>query len=604
MNVIPLLVCLTPVGPVALDVLTVDDDGGADFTSLQSAVDAAGNGDTIRVAAGSYAGFHVSGKTLTVAAEDGAFVELLSSSTISGASSARPFVLQGLRLGSDDVPVALSAEQGQALRFEGSSAELRVEDCVFEAGFFTPPFSDVDGRPGLEGSGEALVLVHSTLRGAGAGSESAQSGPGLAWEGSSLVAMDSTLIGGRGTFGGGYPYGTQGGNGGEFDGSLLFLAECRAEGGEGANGIFNACEYGGEGGNGFVHTGGTPRLRASALVAGPGGICSGCGFLTNICSYGGGPPSGIQLISDVPPLQVQGPGPDFTTLRFVGPGAPLSIDTMGLPGDDVWLLLSTEAEVSLDPLHDSPYLVSAGTPMAGPGWIYLGVADSGGWLSASVPPPAGPGGLTEYPVYAQTIHATASTGALRFGPARTITVESPTTTGTLFCFGNGVDPNGCNDCLCGNNAPAGSRGGCANGAGRFARLRAFGTPSLANETLRFDLTGAPAFVSARLASAENALPQMGPCPVGSGVSPSPGLDGMRCVGSALRRHGIRGTDSEGRSINPWGPPSATPPNGFAAQSGFVAGQTRHFQAFVREDPNFACGLGQNSSNAITVQFVP
>ena len=47
-------VCVMGAGVGAAAVITVDDSGGADFTSIQAAVDAASEGDTIEVASGTY----------------------------------------------------------------------------------------------------------------------------------------------------------------------------------------------------------------------------------------------------------------------------------------------------------------------------------------------------------------------------------------------------------------------------------------------------------------------------------------------------------------------------------------------------------------------
>ena len=52
-------------------VITVDDSGGADFTSIQAAVDAAGDGDTIEVRSGTYVENVDVGKRLTIISASG-----------------------------------------------------------------------------------------------------------------------------------------------------------------------------------------------------------------------------------------------------------------------------------------------------------------------------------------------------------------------------------------------------------------------------------------------------------------------------------------------------------------------------------------------------
>ncbi len=174
-----------------------------------------------------------------------------------------------------------------------------------------------------------------------------------------------------------------------------------------------------------------------------------------------------------------------------------------------------------------------------------------------------------------------------------------------YCFGDGGNGMGCTDCPCGNNAPSGSGGGCLNSASTSAVLASSGAASVANDTLRFQVTDANTSTFGVLTSGVNQLPAMGPCPVGSGIQ-STTLDGLRCIGGGLVRHGTRATDANGDAgvtNNGWGPPSG-PAGGLLAQGGFASGQTRHFQCFYRESAALVCMTGQNTTNAVTVVVGP
>ena len=200
--------------------------------------------------------------------------------------------------------------------------------------------------------------------------------------------------------------------------------------------------------------------------------------------------------------------------------------------------------------------------------------------------------------YMDMIHGTCSgyrvflQDASQFGP------------GEDFCFGDGGTGT-CTPCPCFNEAPTAAKGGCENSSGTSARLVGSGTASVTNDSLRFDLTGANPSTFAVLISAANQLPQSGTCAPGSGVQ-SPVLDGLRCVGGALLRHGTRpiaADGSVGATTNPWGPP-AGPAGGLIAQGGFTSGQTRNFQVFYREFATLGCMTGQNTSNGYSVQMLP
>ena len=180
-----------------------------------------------------------------------------------------------------------------------------------------------------------------------------------------------------------------------------------------------------------------------------------------------------------------------------------------------------------------------------------------------------------------------------------------------FCNGDGGDQLGCTNCPCGNEAPIGTVGGCLNSFGSSAVLLPSGLPDVTNaaDTLHFNVAGATTNSFGLLVSGADRLTNNpnNPCFLqnpGSGVL-SIALDGLRCVGNGVIRHGTRATDgfgSIGFNNSGWGPPNA-PLSGIGITNGFLAGQTRHFQVFYRETASLGCNTGQNTTNAVSVTFL-
>lgn len=201
------------------------------------------------------------------------------------------------------------------------------------------------------------------------------------------------------------------------------------------------------------------------------------------------------------------------------------------------------------------------------------------------------------------------------GVARVVLIDRDPMENPEFCYGDGGNGAGCTDCPCDNNAPAGTIGGCLNESSQSARLYMSGVPSVAMDTLRFEMTGGNPGTFSMLTSADNRLPasMANPCFGLNTGAKSTVYNGLRCVGGELRRHGLRPMDANGDvgiTNNGWGPPSG-PAVGLIQFGRFVAGQTRHFQGVYREGiPAFPttgsvlCDRGQNTTQAITVTFLP
>ncbi len=176
---------------------------------------------------------------------------------------------------------------------------------------------------------------------------------------------------------------------------------------------------------------------------------------------------------------------------------------------------------------------------------------------------------------------------------------------TTFCNGDGGDQMGCTDCACGNNTPVGTVGGCLNSNNTGAQILASGLPSASNDSLRIEASGVNPGSLAVLTSGDNALPNFGVCPPGSGITAIT-FDGLRCIGGNFKRHGNRPSDGNGDvgvTNNGWGGVNG-PNGGLIAHGGFVAGQTKHYAIIYRELPDMVCLTGLNTSNGVSVTFQP
>ncbi len=209
------------------------------------------------------------------------------------------------------------------------------------------------------------------------------------------------------------------------------------------------------------------------------------------------------------------------------------------------------------------------------------------------------------------LHGSATSGTCGAGPnpirvnaAAALAAGKPF---EYFCFGDGGNQMGCSDCPCGNNAVIGERGGCTNSVGGSARLHASGVPRVSTDSLHLVASELPNGSATLLISGANRLPANPASPCFAFASGIANIgNGLRCTGGSLKRHGIRFSDSGGfigDSNAGWGGNDA-PAAGLIAQGGFAAGQTRHFQAFYRDNPHATCTNGLGTTQAVSTTFAP
>jgi hypothetical protein len=111
------------------DVIVVDDSGGADFTQIQPAIDAALDGDTILVKPGNYPSFTINAKALTVIGEAGALPSV--NATVLIANVAEGQVVSLARLTVKGVSTGLAAQGAKALRVLNCAGPVRAVQCEF-----------------------------------------------------------------------------------------------------------------------------------------------------------------------------------------------------------------------------------------------------------------------------------------------------------------------------------------------------------------------------------------------------------------------------------------------------------------------------------------
>ncbi len=146
--------------------------------------------------------------------------------------------------------------------------------------------------------------------------------------------------------------------------------------------------------------------------------------------------------------------------------------------------------------------------------------------------------------------------------------------GRGYCFGDGTGT----PCPCANSA--GPHEGCRNSSGFGGRLRPAGELGPAPASLRM--------VADRLLPGQPVLLFRGGNAVNGGNGAVFG-DGLRCVGGAVVRLGVRIPDASGRAQWDLGSVLAPPP-----------GQFLRYQGWFRDPPS-PCGTGFNLTNGVELQ---
>ena len=324
-------VLLSSAPALRAQVLTVANTGPADFTSIRAAIDAAPEGATILVRAGTYnegGTFEVIDKELVVTGEAGASVRLVNCTLVaSDLSAGKTLVLRGLTF----APMPLT----EALVVDDCQGTVWLEDSIFEGG--TPQI--IGGAAAVRVEDGLLVAARSTIAALQPNSAS-NPVPGLLARRATVHLFETQVTGGRG--------GTSGqsiGIGGVgvhlVEGSFLFTASSTIQGGPGgtAGNSFFGCTglTSGMGGTGLVVQGlSEAHLLGTTVAGGPGGIVFGT------CTVG---PSGEPSeIVDGTLDSVLWPQHGFAVTSPVRASSGGTASFRGVPGEFAWYLFSDSAQ--------------------------------------------------------------------------------------------------------------------------------------------------------------------------------------------------------------------------------------------------------------------
>ena len=340
------LVCASSLG-LAGGVRIVESSGTQNFASIQAAVDAAPDGAVLLVGEGTYSGFDVAGKSLSIFGAPGAAVSVQGTVVVS-ADAGRTVVIRGLSVQPPDE----SALPGLSASGEGF---LRFEDCTFHGADFDDVIYCYFGGPGRAGpagaevSGcpriafERCVLIGgrgqdnddafeygcaTSLQGGGHG------GPGLFAQGSDVALYDCALSGSEG--GGATWEAGAGGAGAELDATSVYASATSFAGGWGGQHYtFPVCYSAGGPGCTLANGSAVASVGSSFSGGSGGGVQPDCfNSLVSAPTVEGGSPT-----------LIPGSARTSTIAQSVqGDASTWSVSFQSAPGDRNFLLLATRPE--------------------------------------------------------------------------------------------------------------------------------------------------------------------------------------------------------------------------------------------------------------------
>lgn len=329
---------------LAGQVLIVDDDGPADYANIQSAVTAAFQDATILVRPGSYGGFSVDNKSISIV----------------GTGATRP-VMDGqvtvLALGPGRTATLSSLRMQAGLTIVLNTGFVHVNDCVCRM----PGVSTAWHNPGM---------------------------PHLILGSQNVVINNSVFVGRHGTsLYGGYPGlwdGTEGESGLNVQGSRVALYNSTLSGGDGGDGsdgssIWCIPAYVGDGGDGITASPDSHLyVDSCTLTPGVGGSESDWCDGSFDSPHDGHPiaPGPVVIYGFDPALLMSGPA-------SVASDSTLDLVVTGNPGTPTWLVVAETPDwLDLGPLLGVLHMSSVGIQL-----LPLGSIPGSGTLQVSIAPP-------------------------------------------------------------------------------------------------------------------------------------------------------------------------------------------------------------------------
>lgn len=350
-----------------VNVFVVDAAGGAGsaFTEIQPAIDAAASGDLVLVRSGSYSGFSVVAKSLSIVADAGATVDVNSSSRISLLGADQRVEVVNLQLKNEQIltggpvpppPLTISSCAGIVW--------LEHVDALAQLGLYTPSISGL-----VVSNCDSVVLLRCTVR--AVATFLFNPGPGT----SGLIASNSTLAIHDGTYEGagsvtptaGSP--SPGAPGASLLGGFAFASGATFKGGKGGNGLTSA----GSGGPGVLANGTFVGLDCT-FIGGQGGISDGSWQA----------PPGPPTAGSGPITTLAGTARHFEITSPVRELQSATLHFKGLPGENACALLSdlSDPVFFFGPL-DGALCVSLGNVNA----LLFGVIAPSGAVDVAIPMP-------------------------------------------------------------------------------------------------------------------------------------------------------------------------------------------------------------------------
>ena len=390
MNVKLLLVtCFSIVGSLVVtiraDVLIVEDEPGAEYPTIQSAVNDAEEGDLLLVKVGEYPGFTVTNKSLTIVADEGHAVTVTGRIRIRNLSSEKRVSLIGL-----DSATSIGMPKGN-LYADNNKGSVRALNSTFIGSFGDGPFTDAGVH--LTGNSDVAFSnceITGGLGDSGNGYDAGPGGSGILSRGSYSALYNSTVsggVGGSGNFG----YGS-GGNGGhalDVDSGLSFASGSELIGGKGGFTDDFLPVSSGDGGDAiFTTMNSRIRLLDTTQVGGKAGATTCCTIPGSDGLPFGGNGMLVDFGFDSRSIQMPVPVRDGTTQQ---------LQLSGNPGDLAFLFLSDTSRFTALSAYSGVQLVNADLI------LYQGIIPASGKRTKTIQLNALTDGMSSLQIQAQSI---------------------------------------------------------------------------------------------------------------------------------------------------------------------------------------------------------